>query len=45
MRGTFPAVSLLAAAGIMVAAPSENAKYIGVDKCKMCHSSGHTGWS
>jgi len=45
MRKTFLALALAAAAcGIIVAAPSQNAKYIGADKCRMCHSAEHAGW-
>lgn len=46
MKRMFLAAALaVATCGVMVAAPSENAEYIGVDKCKMCHSSVHKGWS
>ena len=46
MRRSFLFVGLVAAAcGVLIAAPSENAKYIGVDKCKMCHFDKHEAWS
>ncbi|MBI2842262.1 MAG: cytochrome c family protein [Armatimonadetes bacterium] len=45
MRRAFLVALLIAAAcSVMIAAPSENAKYIGIDKCKMCHSDVHSGW-
>lgn len=46
MRRLILTSALVAAAcGIIIAAPSQNAKYIGVDKCKMCHSAEHKVWS
>ncbi len=42
---TIAAAIVLVASGIIVAAPSKDAKYIGADKCKSCHSTEHKGWS
>ena len=44
-RAFLVALLIVVTCGIMIAAPSNSAKYIGVDKCKMCHSGEHKGWS
>jgi hypothetical protein len=46
MKGMVITAALVATAcAVLVAAPSKDAKYIGADKCKMCHSTEHKGWS
>ena len=46
MKKMFLIAAIVAAAcGAIIAAPSKDAKYIGSDKCKNCHSSEHKGWA